>query len=65
MISSFDEKLMNNYDDSLFMKGILAAYNFNYYEGLKNDDLGIDHYCNVEGDMVFVASSVVSPGLVE
>ena len=41
MISSFDEELMFKYDSILFANGILSTYNFNYYEGMNYDDLGI------------------------
>ena len=66
MISSFDEKLIDTYDHFIFIKGMLSAYNFNYYEGMKDDDMGIEYYCDkYDGDTVFVASSVISPGLVD
>ena len=55
---------MNSYDHQIWTSGVLSGYNFNYGEGMDDDDKGIDHYASVRGDTVFVASSVISPGLV-
>ena len=64
MISSFDEKILNRWDSRIFTVGMLSAYNFNINEGMEGDDRGIDYYASIIGDTVFVASTVVSPGLV-
>ena len=45
--------------------GIYQGYNYNYFEGMNNDDIGIQGYADSLGDFVFVASSVISPALIE
>ena len=64
-ISSFDIEFMNKWHNTAYEKNIFLTYNYNYFEGQEADELGIDEYCDSRGDVIMVASSVISPGLVK
>ena len=64
-LSSFDSDFLDDNIDYVTMRGIRLAYNYNYFEGMQNDDIGIEGYAASEGQIVMVASSVFSPGIVK